>query len=101
VKPGVAAIPGLISVLDNKERSQCYDSCSQQYQTYGQLAFLIIDHIEPIPYALVTNRQWCIVSQCGYYPDGFLDFVDEQGKEFKRLYSEYFVSAERKQVLQH
>jgi len=97
VESDTTIIPELMKVLYDSAYTDVPNSCLGGKFTYNQLAFLLINEIEAVPYAAATNSQWCTIGECGWLPDGFLGYV-RTGK-FAVDYEIYFRSSKRKEWL--
>ena len=86
-----AVIRELIKVLPDTALTQIPNTCGNGNFTFGQLAFLLIDDLEDVPYFTVTNRQFDVVD-CGILPAGLLEYVKTSGPTFQKQYSDYFYS---------
>jgi hypothetical protein len=89
----------LVPVLTDTTLTAISNPCSGSFLTYGQLAFLLIDDIEPVPYALVTERQWDVLGVCSVLPNGFLEYINDNGLRFQEKYNTYFNSQQRQKLL--
>jgi len=89
------AIPTLMNHLSDTTSTVIANTCLGGYFTLGQLAFFLINDIEPIPYFTVTKSQWDVLGECGTLPYGFLNYVKFKGQEFKNEYRVYFNSQAR------
>ena len=99
VRRGKPALQELKNLLSSQVLSIVPNTCTEGYFTVGQLAFLLIHDIEHIPYAVVTRRQWCKDSECGWLPSGFFAYIESEGIEFQKKYTAYLASKERKKYL--
>jgi hypothetical protein len=81
----------LIKVLPDTSLTQITNTCGNGNFTYGQLAFLLIDDIEDVPYFTVTNIQFDVFD-CGILPAGLLDYLKTNGRTFQKQYSDYIYS---------
>ncbi|MEO5943478.1 MAG: hypothetical protein ABIP30_08670 [Ferruginibacter sp.] len=93
------AIPSLINLLTDTSVSKVKKTGTNYYYKKGDLAFILINYIEWVPFALITHSQWCICCDCGNLPMGFLQYVDRNRFEFQRNYQSYFVSEERRKMI--
>jgi len=89
------AIPTLMHYLSDTTTTSIANTCLGGYFTYGQLAFFLINDIEPIPYFTVTKSQWDVLGECGTLPYGFLNYIKSRGQEFEKEYGVYFRSQDR------
>lgn len=95
VKLDTIAIPTLMSHLSDTTETGIAITCLGGYFSLGQLAFFLINDIEPIPYFTVTKSQWDVLGECGTLPYGFLNYVKSQGQKFENEYRVYFHSQAR------
>ena len=95
------AIPYLINKLNDTTLTEIYNSCSKNNFKIGDIAFLLINDIEQIPYSTVTNTQWCLVGQCGKLPDYFFNYLELNRLEFQLKYRKYYYSIKRQEFLKH
>lgn len=98
IKMDTAAIEPLIGVLADTSLTKIANPCGKSYFRVGQLAMLIIHQIEFIPFMTVTGIQFDSFD-CGAFPEGWLEYVQEHGAEFQRQYRTYFRSEQRQQDL--
>ena len=89
------AIITLMNYLSDTIATSIANTCLGGYFTYGQLAFFLINDIEPIPYFTVTKSQWDVLGECGTLPYGFLYYLKSKGQEFENEYQVYFRSQAR------
>lgn len=88
------AIPTLIDLLSDTSPSKVKKDSTSYYKK-GDLAAIIINQIEFMPFAKLTQSQWCICCDCGGLPSDFLNFLDSHRLEFQKNYKAYFKSQER------
>jgi len=89
------AIPALINLLADTSASKVKNLDANTYYKKGDLAFILINYIEWVPFALITSSQWCICCDCGNLPKGFLQYVDNNRYDFQKNYQSYYTSEER------
>jgi len=89
------AIATLMNYLSDTTATGIANTCLGGYFSFGQLAFFLINDIEPIPYFTVTKSQWDVLGECGTLPYGFLNYVKSKGQEFENEYRVYFHSQAR------
>ena len=99
LKQDTFAIPALISLLTDTSVSNVKNLGESTYYKNGDLALILINYIEWVPCALVTNLQWCICCDCGFLPTDFLKYVARDRHEFKRKYQSYYTSIERRKSI--
>ena len=93
------AIVKLIDFLADTSSTTIPNTCQNGYFTYGQLAFFLINDIEPIPFYIVTKSQWDVLGECGILPYGFLNYLKNNASRFETEYRTYFNSQERQEWL--
>ena len=91
------ALRYLIPFLGDTTLTEINNECLQTKFKIADLAFFLINDIEPVPYALVTDGQYCTWGECGDLPDGFLYFINAQRLRFKNDYVNYFYGDKRNQ----
>jgi hypothetical protein len=89
------ALQYLIPFLSDTTLTEISNECLQTKFKIADLAFFLINDIEPVPYASVTGGQWCTWGDCGGLPDGFLYFINAQRLRFKNDYVNYFYGEKR------
>ena len=99
VKYDTAAISFLINLINDTTTSKAINTCSNSNYKIGDLAVMLINDIEPMPYATITNMQWCLPGECGILPYGFMDYVNSHRKDFQSEYQAYYFSNERQDIL--
>ena len=93
------AIPILINLLTDTSASKVKNLDANDYYKKGDLAFILINYIEWVPFALITHSQWCICCDCGNLPKDFLQYVDSNRLEFQNKYRSYYTSEERRKTI--
>ncbi len=93
------AIPALINLLGDTSASKVKNLNANTYYKKGDLAFILINYIEGVPFALITHSQWCICCDCGNLPKDFLQYFDSNRYEFKKDYQSYYTSKERQKFI--
>jgi len=90
------AIPELIKLLVDTSTSKVKNINTDTYYKKGDLALILINYIEWVPFYSITRVQWCICCDCGNMPNGFLQYLDANRPEFQNKYVLYFRSKERR-----
>ncbi len=54
----------LIQELENHDPSRVYSTCVSRYLTYAEVALIVMEHIEPIPYFAALGIQNCTRVKC-------------------------------------
>jgi hypothetical protein len=94
-----AAIKYLIPLIADTTTTNISSACIPGKYRRGDIAVLLINEIEPIPYATVTNMQGCVPSGCGTIPEGFFSYISGNRLTFQAAYQTYFHSKERLEIL--
>ena len=96
VQKGKSILPKLTQYLSDTTLSLIPNQCDSGNFTIGQLAFFLINDIEYMPVRLVTKKQWDGMGNCLIIlPDGWLDYLRTNGREFEELYRKYLSSKQR------
>lgn len=98
-KLDTSAIRFLINKLTDTTLTSIDNTCMGTKLKIADLAFFLINDIEPVPYAMVTGGQYCTLGECGSLPDGFLYFINAQRLRFKNEYTKFYYGAARKEWL--
>lgn len=94
------AIPYLILKLSDTSITSIENTCLGTKYKVGDIAFFLINDIEPIPYGMVTGGQYCTMGQCGVLPDGFITYLNNQREKFYNAYRIYYYGDKRKEWLE-
>jgi len=93
---GVAAIPMLIQLFENNEKTTIYSDCQERHLRKGEIAIILTDRIERMPYFTVTGIQNCTLDFCKENPNWieyYLWAIQRDGvSEFKDRYFAWFYS---------
>jgi len=92
VKKGSKIIPSLINFLADTAKTQIIDNCTGDYFSIGQLSYILIDNIKPIPFASITGETADVMLTCSNLANGVLEYVRYHGTEFQSKYRTYFYS---------
>lgn len=97
---GVDVIPQLIQLFVNNERTTVYSVCQEKYLTKGEIAIILADGIERMPYFVVTGIQNCTLNFCKNNPnliEYYLWAIQRDGvSEFKKRYEDWFENERKK-----
>jgi hypothetical protein len=93
------AIPSLVNLLTDTTRSKVKKYDSNTYYKKGDLALILINYIEWIPFATLTQSQWCLCCDCGNLPSGFMEYFGANRYEFQKKYRYYYASEERRKSI--
>lgn len=92
VKLGEAAIPQLISKIQDETKTSIQVQCRDTNLNVGTVAFMILDEIIAIPYFLVFQTQWDVLNvNCDYgYPIGLLEYVNTYPQEAQEKLTKWY-----------
>ena|SRR5690606_9083346 len=98
---GEKILPILAKKFTNSNPSCVYSKCADRFLTLGEIAVIIADRIEVMPYFLLTGMQNCTLDFCLDNPnliEYYLEFIRFRGmiSEFQKRYEEWLASEERK-----
>jgi hypothetical protein len=101
LKKGVYALPLLSLEFTNRTRSKVYSKCVGDFLTKGELAIILADRIEGMPYFTLTGIQNCTLESCNNNPnfiEYYLTLIRSQGMAltFQKRYNEWLLSSERR-----
>ncbi|MBC7949669.1 MAG: hypothetical protein H7Y42_17415 [Chitinophagaceae bacterium] len=99
---GVEALPTLATIFADGTITTIYSNCHNRLLKKGEIAIILADHIESIPYFSLIGLQNCMLESCPDNPnfvEYYLDFMARRGmhKTFARDYAFWLRSAERKE----
>ncbi len=94
------AIPILVEFFSNQEITKIYSDCQKRYLNKGEVAIILADQIESMPYYTVTMIQNCTFSFCENNPnliEYYFWAIQRDGvNEFTERYLVWLNSDERK-----
>jgi len=97
---GHRALPLLSEVFADTTRTEVYSDCLHRYLTKGDLAIILADRIEMMPYFQLTGIQNCTFEFCpgnGNLIEYYLDTIARDGyQRFKVNYRAWLRSKDRK-----
>lgn len=97
---GVEIIPKLIGSFSNSSNTKTYSECQERNLTVGEIAIILVDKIEPMPYFQITGVQNCLLTFCDKNDnliEYYLQWDDKRNqKQFADKYSNWFSSKDRK-----
>ena len=99
IKNRKSSIPYLIRQLTDTTDTEVFSQFSKRYLKRSDLALLLINDIEQIPFAKITQIQWCICCDCFNFPVDFFQYFDKNRLEFYENYRDYFYSNRRNKKL--
>jgi hypothetical protein len=98
---GEKLLPTLSKKITDSTTSKVFSKCTGRYLTRGELAIILADHIETMPYFTLTGLQNCMSESCDNNPnfiEYYLEFIRFRGmaKVFQKRYDEWLTSPDRK-----
>lgn len=97
---GIDVIPQLIQLFENNERTMIYSVCQEKHLTKGEIAIILADRIEGMPYFVVTRIQNCTLDFCENNPnliEYYLWAIQRDGvTEFKNRYIDWYNDERKK-----
>ncbi len=97
---GKSQLPYLMDHFGDSTITQVYSSCVSRNLTRGEIAIIIADRIEFMPYFQLTGLQNCTLSYCDASPnfiEYYLNRIQQQGiADFTTKYSTWLTSKERR-----
>jgi hypothetical protein len=98
---GEKFLPTLSIRFTDSTTSMVFSKCNGRYLTRGELAIILADRIETIPYFNLTGLQNCMLESCDNNPnfvEYYLEFIRFRGmtKVFQKRYDEWLISSDRK-----
>lgn len=91
IKGGNSNLQPLIEKFPDTTRSNVYSNCCNRYLSKGELALIMADHIDKMPYFLLTGIQNCTQTFCADNPNNieyYLNIIKEQ-KEINTVSEKY------------
>ena len=102
LKYGALAIPVLVELFENDEKTRIYSACQEKFLSKGEVAIILADRIERMPYAIVTRIQNCTLQFCENnlnLIEYYLWAIQRDGVQvFIGRYKTWFNSEERNQM---
>lgn len=96
---GDKVLPLLASIFQDTIRTQVKSDCQGVLLNKGEIAIIIADRIELMPYAFLTGIQNCLLTFCKDNPnliEYYLYAIRRDGVQlFERKYSDWLVNADR------
>jgi hypothetical protein len=97
---GEKSLPILAEFFTNSTLTEIKSECNKRNLTKGELAIIIADRIEGMPFALLTGVQNCLLEFCENNPnliEYYLPWIKKDGgKSFKEKYINWLASYDRK-----
>ena len=96
---GEKSLPVLAEFFTDSTLTKIKSECQERNLTKGELAIVMADRIEGMPYATITGVQNCLLTFCKGNPnliEYYLWAIKDNGTEnFKKKYIEWLASDER------
>ncbi len=101
---GVKLLPILSKLFTDSATSKVFSKCVGRYLTRGELAIILADRVETMPYFTLTGLQNCMMQSCDDNPnfvEYYLDFIKLRGMTatVQKRYDEWLKSKDRKKIL--
>ena len=101
ISQGTISLPALAANFTDTTLSKVFSNCTGRYLTKGEIAIILADRIETMPYFTLTGLQNCLLESCDDNPnfvEYYFYFIRVRGmtKAFQRRYVEWLSSVERK-----
>ena len=97
---GEKSLPILAEFFTDFTLTEIKSECHNRNLTKGELAIIIADRIEGMPFALLTGVQNCLLEFCENNPnliEYYLPWIKQDGgKSFKEKYKNWLASYDRK-----
>lgn len=97
---GGKSLPILADFFTDSTLTEIKSECNSRILTKGELAIIIADRIESMPFALLTGVQNCTMEFCENNPnliEYYLPWIKKDGgKSFKEKYINWLASYDRK-----
>jgi len=97
---GEKSLPILAEFFTDSTLTEIKSECNKRNLTKGELAIIIADRIEGMPFALLTGVQNCLLEFCENNPnliEYYLPWIKiDGGKSFKEKYINWLASYDRK-----
>ena len=98
---GAKILPILSKCFTDTTKSKVFSKCTGRYLTRGELAIILADQIEGMPYFTLTGLQNCTLESCDKNPnfiEYYLEFIRFRGMTqlFQKRYNDWLESANRK-----
>lgn len=102
---GTRMLPELALLFTDSTTTSLYSGCTKRNLRKGELAMILADHIEPMPYFHLTGMQNCTLASCENNPnfiEYYLEFIALRNYQsvFMQRYIAWLNSRERKKYKQ-
>lgn len=82
----------LVKLISNTTPTKANVCEIDRSMTIGEMAFILINQCEPIPYALAFQMQFCVFEMNCPFPDGLIYYVNKNRSEVEKQLNEYYRS---------
>jgi hypothetical protein len=97
---GKNVLPLLAEMFDDNTSTEIYSNCQNLNLTRGEVAIILADRIEYMPYAKLTNVQNCLMAFCENNPNLIEYYLytirRDNVKEFQGRYKDWLTSKDRR-----
>lgn len=101
ISHGESNLAILSSLFNDITKTKVKSSCQDRRLTKGEIAIILADRIEMMPYARLTGIQNCLLSFCKNSPnfvEYYLDVIKRDGIEsFQKKYQAWLIDDKRKE----
>lgn len=98
---GEKALPILADIFTNPEPTKIFSECNNRNLTKGEIAIIIADRIQGMPYNKLTGIENCLLTFCERnlnLIEYYLDAIERNGiSDFQQKYKVWLESEERKE----
>lgn len=106
ISKGEKMLPTLPKKFTDSTKSSVFSKCAGRYLTRGELAIILADRIERMPYFTLTGFQNCMLQSCDNnlnFVEYYLDFIKLRGMTatFQKRYDNWLSSSDRKKSLRN
>ena len=102
ISSGPKVINQLVKQFSDSTRTNVYSDCQNRFLRKGDIAVIIADHIEPMPYTRLTGIQNCLFKFCENNPNRIEYYLyaitENRFVDFQSAYLSWLNSNERKQL---
>lgn len=95
---GTSALIVLADFFKDKTTTKVYSDCLERNLTKGEIALIVADRIQGIPYAKLTGVQNCLMEFCENNPNRieyYFPWIEDKNESFTKAYVEWINSIKR------
>jgi len=101
MRNGKKILPDLSARFTDTTTSLVFSKCKTRFLSRGELAIILADRIEMMPYATLTGLQNCLMTRCESNPNAIEYYLNPIRSDaatvlFKKKYDEWLTSSYRK-----